>query len=481
MKRTIPGFFLLVLSAVTLIISCNKIDTTTIGDGLIPVVDNINTFDTVLDVVTDNFLFEDSTTVSAAENHALGYVSNDPVFGKITASIYAHFQPSLFGSISPFHDSIAGLDSVVLSLAYRQTFGDSNSMEQFGVYEIDQSERTNFKDSVYRIDHSPFNLNQLFTTHTQQFTRLNDVDTILEGKVRIAVTNRMRIPLSNSLTQRFLDYDTVVYRNDSTFKDKFLGIALIPDSSMATSNALAYFNLRDTATRLSFYYRAISNGKTDTFVTHFFVTGFTAANIIHRNITGTEFETAINNGTPADDKVYIATSPGSFALVRVPGLHGLSNRLIHRAELIVEQIPAAGDNIFAAPERLMLDAYDSAQSYPRTIQNDFVYDNSSTTLYNNNIFGGDVKSGKYIFNISRFVQGIVTRNDTIFPLRLYAPYTTVLPYIPEGMQGTYNLKNLIRFSFPVLPYVANGRAVVAGGNYADPTHRLRLRIIYSKI
>jgi len=245
---------------------------------------------------------------------------------------------------------------------------------------------------------------------------------------------------------------------------------------------LGYFNLRDTGTKLSFYYRATENGKTDTFLTKFDVLGFTTANIIRRNIAGTEYEAAINNGTPADDKVYIATSPGSYSLVRIPGLSTLSNRLVHRAELIVEQIPSPGDDKFLPPPRLMLDAYDSAASLPRTIQNDFIYDNSSPTLYNASLFGGDYKSGKYIFNISRFVQGIVSRKDTLFPLRLYAPYNTILSYIPDGvMQNQIVINNLLRFSFPVVPYVANGRVVVGGGNYVNPAQRLRLRIIYSKI
>jgi hypothetical protein len=40
-----------------------------------------------------------------------------------------------------------------------------------------------------------------------------------------------------------------------------------------------------------------------------------------------------------DSLVYVQTSPGSYVRVRIPGLQALSNRIIHRAELIAEQVP----------------------------------------------------------------------------------------------------------------------------------------------
>ncbi|RYF96631.1 MAG: outer membrane beta-barrel domain-containing protein [Chitinophagaceae bacterium] len=57
----------------TIYSSCSRIDTTDIGNGLIPVVDNVNTFDTTYDVITDNFLFNDSSRIFDNEDHALGF------------------------------------------------------------------------------------------------------------------------------------------------------------------------------------------------------------------------------------------------------------------------------------------------------------------------------------------------------------------------------------------------------------------------
>jgi hypothetical protein len=99
--------------------SCSRIDTTDIGNNLIPAVDNVSTFEASFDVITDNFQDVDTSRIFDEEDHALGTISNDPIFGKTTAAIYFNVSPAAFGSF-PFinKDSIKfPIDSVVLSLA----------------------------------------------------------------------------------------------------------------------------------------------------------------------------------------------------------------------------------------------------------------------------------------------------------------------------------------------------------------------------
>ena len=120
--------------------SCKKIDTTDVGIDLIPTVDNITTFDTVLDVITNNELSYDSARVIREEDHALGLIQNDPDFGKTTAEIYFSLTPNGYRP-HPFkkRDSIPIIDSVVLAMAYVGTYGDTTSVEQFSVYEINKN------------------------------------------------------------------------------------------------------------------------------------------------------------------------------------------------------------------------------------------------------------------------------------------------------------------------------------------------------
>ena len=91
-----------------------------------------------------------------------------------------------------------------------------------------------------------------------------------------------------------------------------------------------------------------------------------------------------------------------------------------------------------------------------------------------NYLGGNLKSDNtYRFNITRHVQGILTRKEPNLDLRLYAPLRTNL-----------NVKNnpqVDKITVTASDKIANGRAVLAGGNYSDPSIRLRLRVVYSNL
>ncbi len=101
--------------AIALYTSCTKITPTDIGADLLPAVDNVTTFDTTLRVYADNYLFNDSSRVNYAQNHALGVIEDDPEFGKTESQIYLSLVPG-GTSRNPFTslDSIVGMDSVIL-------------------------------------------------------------------------------------------------------------------------------------------------------------------------------------------------------------------------------------------------------------------------------------------------------------------------------------------------------------------------------
>ncbi len=465
--------------------SCTKIDTTDLGSELIPAVDNINTFETTLNVIADNLYLADSSRILFNEDHALGTLI-DPEFGKTTAELYFGVIPRVFRQ-HPFgsKDSIIGVDSVVLSLAFKGLYGDSTSMQRFNVYEIDPAERVRFYDSLAfvrgHLITSFFAANNLLGSHTQTFTGLNDSYRITEAGDTVTISNQMRIRLDNALATRFINYDTSIYRNDSIFKTYFAGLKIGVEAGFGTQTALSYFNVDDNNnTRLIFYYRATRNGKPDTLATSFDFQGGNANHII-RNPAGSAYAANLGNGNPDDELLYLQTSPGSYAQLTIPGLKSLSNRIIHLAQLNVEKVPSAGEQLFTPPAILFLDAIDSAKNRYITIPIDFNYDQSNG-FYNIAQVGGIYHNDRYLFNISRYVQGIVTRGEPSYTLRLYAPFRTnptqvfgpgaeITPYPPTAYTG-------LSINSPI----AKGRVVVSGGSYtANPAKRLRLRIIYSKI
>jgi len=461
-------------------------DVTDLGNELIPAVDNITTFQTELLTITDNRFLPDSSRVLSTEDHALGRISADPIFGKTTADIYFDVRPKVLG-FRPFPsaDSIATVDSVVLSLSFKSLYGDSTSVERFQIYEIEPQERANFKDSArgYLVNRSEFAHNPLLKTHDQDFTKLNDEYKIIEGADTVSIKNQMRIRLDNSFASRFINYDTTVYKTDSSFKSKFAGFAILTDSTFGSPNALAYFNLADNNnTRVTFYYKVQKNGKPENSITVFDFQNDANANLIRRNPAGSEYSNNLNNANANDAKLYLQTSPGSFATIKIPGLDTLSNAIIHRAELIVEKLMLSDENKFPPPSILFLDAIDSSNNRFITIPNDFIY-NTAQGFYNIEQIGGLLnKNTNYNFNITRYVQGIVTRNEPVYTLRLYAPFRTnptqvfpggagsITPLPPEALSG-------LGVNIPI----SKGRVVVAGGGTMPASKALRLRIIYSKI
>ena len=102
MKRNIFSPLLSISSSDSITFLLYQIDTTDIGNELIPAVDNVNTFDTILDVVTDNFLFNDTYAGYAVQRGSCTwvYIENDPEFGKTDAAIYFDVSPGMLWYIS---------------------------------------------------------------------------------------------------------------------------------------------------------------------------------------------------------------------------------------------------------------------------------------------------------------------------------------------------------------------------------------------
>jgi hypothetical protein len=471
-----------------LISSCKRInEATEIGQDLIPPVDNITTFQTFLDVETNNVsMLNDTAEMNPTDPVAIGNITSDPEFGSTNASAYFSISSNTYGA-NPFihRDSVVQIDSVVLSLDYVAHYGDTNSTQTFRVFEIDQN--SGFTDTaLYRYNRPEFATANELGSKTFQVNSLNDTITLVRRTDTVREANVLRIRLDNSIGTRFSQYDTLNnsnggFRNDSIFKKLFRGIAIKADQGVG--NALVYFNLNNNnKTRLVVYFQG-RNGKADTLAAAFthvtllpngplrtnpanFING--QANIIKREPAGA-WATYLFNGSAIDDKLYIQSEPGSIGAIKIPGLDTLQNSIIHRAELIVTKIPSALENIFTPPIRLFLDRINNNGDSAFVLDKDLIQGND----FNYSVFGGSLGADNiYRFNISRYVQDIVTLGRPNHTLRLHAPYRASL-WFPSSTPE--------KFPIPFLDFIAKGRVVVAGGNYAEPEKRMRLRIVYSKI
>ncbi len=465
-------------------VRCSKLDPTDIGLDLLPPIDNITTFDTTLRVYTSNYLFDDSTTVNINETHTLGLIADDPVFGKTDAQIFLSFVPNSTNR-NPFIniDSIVSIDSAILSLSYAGVvFGDSTSNQKISVFEIDDD---NFKDSLgYRVETPHFNTTGPdLAGSVMNFSLFDDEKMIVVKRDTQRVSNVMRLPIDPSIGLRFAAYDTsTVYLTsgrDSAFQKAFNGLAIrVDEGGSATNNALAFFNPGHQNSKLTFYFRVIRNGVEDTLTTDLIpyytsnIRGY-AANLVHRTVAHEYAGLSKTTAVVDPEKLLIQSDPGSYAIINVPGLKDIPNSVIHRAELSFVSAPSAGSDVYAAPDRFFLDVIDSANNRFLSVRNDFYITNQQTNEYDISSFGGTLKNGRYNFNLTRYLQGIITKGTENHAFRLYAPQTARVFYAVGDMVSPG------RYFIPVNNRVAKGRAVIYGGG--ELPQSMTIRIIYSKI
>lgn len=522
---------LAVIFAVTLFIilgiGCTKLDTTTLGSDLVTV-DNINTFADSLDISSNQLLLSDSTIIQKNDNHVVGIITTDPLFGRTESAIYVQFKPTFypyyFGSAG---DTVkngtvgmaspnAGFDSAVLCLSYKGAWGDTSSIgaipQNFQVREIIDDTFRIKTDTVRKgLKYRPTGLGSDILGTRQITPNIAKSKTIYgKGAFKDSVENQIRIPLN---TPAGIAFAKAIFNNqdstsnplnngfnkDSIFRSKFNGFAITVSGT--AGNTLFYVNLAEAKSRLEFHFHKTRAGIRDTLMQAFqmypttvgSIAASSSANYIARDYTGAEINNPILNNN------YLQTSPGTYINLKIPGLTNYSNRIVHRAYLIVEQTPhlAPTDNIYTAPPFLYVDLKDTVSSIPQQYKPVY-FDLSTTVPYNPDVktatdlfhpypaqnvdigtFGGNalkrfepsgVPFARYEINLTRYVQHIVTNGYRNYDIRLYAPYNY---YYPQYLGPQI-----------VIPYfnpIALGRVRVGAGSTQNIPHKMRLVVIYSKI
>ncbi len=468
--------------------ACTRIGTTEMGLGLLPSMDSFNTKDTILDVETETIDRPDSLRIYGGDDQIVGITNNDPLFGSTTANMYFQLKPSFFPYFTRGSRDSVVVDSAVLILAYRGFYGDSSKPVVLNLKRISGNTPLNLDTSVASNYPEAYNIQTDATMANPVTLDFAHVHDSIYNRFE-AAKDEIRIPLNKTFTDLFIKgYDsTTAYKTDTTLRQYFQGFALSA-STAGNTNVLVRINLLDTNTKLALYYKTNSTtttGVRDTIVDYFKFTLYSNgyANFVKRNRTGSE--AARHFGVAKDSLVYVQTSPGTLVKIKVPGLKTFANKIIHRAELIAEQVPGniLQDAQFTAPNYLFLGAYDSASKVIRTVPNDY-QGTVNTTQFQR--FGGKViyKSmfgfdnvASYNFDISRYMQGIVSRKDTVFDLRLFAPVNDSVKYVPPYPNNLQAGTDYLTSSLG--NQAAMGRVRLGGGKHSK--FKMRLHVYYSDL
>lgn len=485
-KMNFKGVFVFISLSVLLITGCTKLENTSLGGDFIPGSDKLYTDTMLLPVETFSFIENDTTVVEKNQQHIIGFL-NDPMFGTTTATAYFQMQPAVYPFVFAVSKDSLYLDSAVLSLSYGGIYGDTNAISGVKVYKLTD---TSFKIySRYTADKGfHFSTSDLLGTSTFKATELRK-GYKLSYKTD-SVYNELRIRLTDQFGRLILDQSNQnSLLTDSAFKVLLNGLVVVPDS-VSSGNALHYFNLNASNSRINVYYRALTRtGAIDTTVAIFPYNGtfpFSSnANKIYRNYNGSLAQSYLNSNTPGQF-AYILTAPGTSVKVKVSGLDTLVGKkyIIHRAELVARQVyqgPVSLESILTPPYLHMFtyDAngknapipydslnYFSAYSYDYIREVSLYSVTTSYTggfaTYHNDLAGNLVS--EYRMNMTRYVQSIINGKATRRDFKLEAPYYAAFA---NGI-SSYNSFNPIAY----------GRVQLGGGSH--PQYPMYVRIYYSK-
>ena len=503
MQKRIKAISFITLNLIVLLIwGCTKIDTTTIGGELIPEVDNINTFADTLDIITTQGAFEgafkDSTKLSLTEEYAIGKV-NDPLMGGTDARLFLQFKPPFYpyyiGQASK--DTIVRADSVVLCLSYKAFWGDSSQPVQLQVYEVSEDAHGEW-DSIFtyrNINYAPILNGPISDVKSVD---IRTMDNFVKVGLHDSSNNQIRIKLTDAFRDALFSRDTSrnkAFSADSLFRIFNNGFAVVANSG----NSLMYVNLLETNTRLELHYKKKSRLANDSgfattvdtvYSSFYFNSGLQGETIrrssLSNNIKRTR--TALPSG---DQELYLQTTPGTFANLEIPALTNYSNKIVHRAEIQIQQIPdPINDKIYSEASYLYLDLVDSGTNKWKPVYYDLnpgaYYDPDYKTAglpyfpsngeVDINYFGGYVRKKNdavgtqayYNINVTRYVQQLATKHTTNYKMRLFPAHSFTYP----------------QYNSVLIPYknpIAYGRVRVGGGSNPNPAYRMRMRVIYSKI
>jgi Domain of unknown function (DUF4270) len=490
--------------------NCTKLDTTTVGQDLIPPIDGINTLASdTFSLTTENFIFNDSSRLFKGDDVYVGSLPSSVNFGTTKATLYTQFQPlTKFNwrapkdSISQAANTNNGYDSAFVCLGLASTaldggiYGDSMQNTTFNVYEIDNTNLTFKSDSAYKITTDPLiNKTGLLGSLT---IAPQDIKKLKKFKIKSFIDssiNQLRIKFNTGAGQayakRMLMNDSAdgvinplnAFNSPDKYKAAFKGFYI----EAVNGKSVIRFTLANNAnSRLEVWYNYRNNGVRDTTADFFYFNPNSgnpyisaSANYIQRTIAGSAMQTASNPGL--DNLIYLESTPGSYAKIKLPFIKNFPNKFIHKAELIITE-QTQYDPLYFSPQRLYLDVFDTsvAPKY-KTLPYDFYIPQGGSSA-DFGYFGGQRKLvgdglgntvTQYSFNVTKHIQSMISHNAPNYDMRLYVPYDT--RYYVQSTFGYYPNDNLFGFNFPLINLPIFGRVVVGGGN------KMKLRIVYSNI
>jgi len=322
---------------------------------------------------------------------------NDPVFGPTRSTIYTQFK---LPSITVEFPGTAVVDSIVLSLAYSDWYGNINKLtgtQGIGVYRLNDTiaDATTYYSTVTH-DYDPIPLGQ------RQF-RPDLLSNVFLATDTVGPSLRVR--LANDFGQEILnagfDGSGTLASNES-FTQVFKGLAIVPENQNMPpdAGAILSFNINSALTRVELYYHT---AEADSLRFNMPIDATSATHMAFEHEYPLSITSILGDTEAGRQRGYIQSMAGLRMLLKFPTLRSLKEQgtvVVNRAELVLP-LEAGGSPRYAPPALLNAN---EADSLTRGL---LVIDELEEH------FGGAYRplTRDYVFNLARHVQRVLDRPE----------------------------------------------------------------------
>jgi hypothetical protein len=363
-----------------------------LGSELLPNEDGLTALQTDTITIIATTVQEDSIRTDELSSVMLGnYI--DPILGSTRASFNTQVRLS---TTSPDFPESFIIDSVVLGLVYTGDFYGKLAKQQIFVHELTEDLEN---DSTYYTN----------TKHSYNITNevksgWNTYDFRPEDLVIVgtdSVIPQLRIHLNEALGQKLLTATDDQLSSNDNFLQFFKGLHVSPGFADA---CVANFDLIDSDSKLSVYYRYDNDGVEDTTYYHFNITSECSYYTqVEHNRAGTALAPLdSDNDVSGDVMTYVQAAGSMKTLIEFPflsDLDAIENKSVNRAEL---RIPFDDSYRYAPQTNMFLVYLDEDGDY------NLLPDQSLGSIGGNANFTDDY----YTFNISLYLQKVLNGEIT---------------------------------------------------------------------
>lgn len=464
---------LLLISFSLLITNWRCKENTILTKNLVPAVDNINTFDTTLVLLThtlyqDSFLtggYRNGLQLSSSSTYftPCGTIKSDPSFGKTVAYMHVEVLPAVpnFVFKAPI-DSVL-MDSIVLSMPFKFAYGDTNSsagLQSFKLYRSIKTDKSIARDSAqYEITKDSFDVGDIMSTINVNFDQISADSPLIAG-VRQQPQIRFKLPswFTDSIKAQVDSGANGAMVTYSSFLNWWKGFVIVPDSN--TGRTLGYFD--SYRTRLTFYYRYNkAGGGQDTVNDVFSFDPYYCnrfSNITH-DYSGSTANNFINtHAALGDSLLFLQNEPGLVNVISIPEAATLPNVIVNKAELVFTGAPTQNwaDTLNYSPlVRLQIFRTDTTGNNDKVAE-DYAQFNSSAYVdgKRTNVIINGITYPQYRFTVTYSIQKVISQKDTTFRFKIMGAN---------------------------LGYPAAFRTILCGSGSKQDEFKPRLEMIYTKI